>query len=737
MTAAQGPQPVIKQEQGSSAGLQAGTDTTLPAAAAQHTVSTAGTDSTAEVPVTTAAAPKAGRPQRRPRQKQQDAQLQESAQQEPPPAQEAAPSGQAPPAKRGARSTRSAGVSSAAANSAVCADQDPVPAGQTVAADTPAQPSAGLSGKPAQQQQAKQATQRSKRKAAAEKPASNGPKKRSMIRAVASAPVANYQQNIATMGLEPSAANMQATSYNVQHQLQEQRQAAAPAFVSFTALLQDDDLQQQEPCMPAQQQPQQQELCLAGAQAPQQEPGAQHAAVAPAQLTACMPVVCAQAVAAAPISTGAAASEAPAQLAPPAVAVPAVTAPAAVIVEVKSEQQALLQDSSAPSTTQQVSLQDSMQLQAGEGAQVAAEDDAMQAQQQEPKPADADVRAAVQGLENQMDQLQHKYAKPQVLLQAQESQQQDGEAQHTAAGASADSAANSEAAPAEQGSSISPDATVVLLQQQAACAAAAEAEAAATAAAMAAAAREHQQRIESAPVHKRAFEALVAAAAAEAEAAEAASGDEPAPKPPVGKKQRRGRGRSTPAAAAAAAAAAGTNGGAAAADACAYIAVPGQAVDAAEGAGFSQEEDPAALGKVGRLAEAVAAALAAAAAAGQDGSAAAAAAAAAAGTYEGALPDDRAPNGHAQDQFGAGYEGMFGWVEGAWDGSWEGNGYAEDGSMQGQGAQPQGDPQRAMKKRLAASESYKRKKEQEAQLNAYWAGLQVGVVWESSGVNTT
>jgi hypothetical protein len=225
------------------------------------------------------------------------------------------------------------------------------------------------------------------------------------------------------------------------------------------------------------------------------------------------------------------------------------------------------------------------------------------------------------------------------------------------------------------------------------------------------------------PLHKRAFEALVAAAAAEAEAAEAAGSEAAAPRPPVAKKQRRGRGRS----AAAAATAPGNTG--AAADACAYIAVPGQGPEAAAD-GIGQEDEAAAVAKVGRLAEAVAAALAAAAAAGGEGSAQAAAAAGAYGV-EGA--DANMLNGQAHDQYGAGFGGAYtGWAEGAWDGDWEGSGCTGEEGMHAcdleGGAQRPGDPQRAMKKRLAASESYKRKKEQEAQLTTYWSGLQVGCV---------
>jgi hypothetical protein len=280
---------------------------------------------------------------------------------------------------------------------------------------------------------------------------------------------------------------------------------------------------------------------------------------------------------------------------------------------------------------------------------------------------------------------------------------------------------------------LSPAAATVLLEQQAAQAAAAEAEAAAAAAALAAAALEHQQRIEHAPQHKRAFEALVAAAAVEAEAA--ASEDSSAGKPPSGKRQRRGKTRIAAAAAAAAAAAGATGGGHGhplGVDAYAYIAVPRQHVagaDARTAAAAAEEypqvEDAAAVPMVGRLAEAVAAALAAAAAAGQAG--ATDQHSSEEGLYEqGAGQNPSAMPGGQEGAGGFSPEagGFYGW-EGAWSGSWDGGveGMQQEGGVMQQ--QGRGDPHRAEKKRLAASESYKRKKEQEVQLNAYWLGLQV------------
>jgi hypothetical protein len=96
-----------------------------------------------------------------------------------------------------------------------------------------------------------------------------------------------------------------------------------------------------------------------------------------------------------------------------------------------------------------------------------------------------------------------------------------------------------------------------------------------------------------------------------------------------------------------------------------------------------------------------------------------------------------------QQQLAAAAAG-YGW-NGAWagDGAWEKAGFSaaaaaagggefedgEDGGLDGQ--QQAVDPERAVKKRLAASESYKRKKEQEVQLNTYFTSLQVGVVLES------
>ena len=273
---------------------------------------------------------------------------------------------------------------------------------------------------------------------------------------------------------------------------------------------------------------------------------------------------------------------------------------------------------------------------------------------------------------------------------------------------------------------LSPAAATVLLEHQAAQDAAAEAEAAAAAAALAAAALEHQQRIEHAPQHKRAFEALVAAAAVEAEAA--ASEDSSAGKPPSGKRQRRGKTRM--AAAAAAAAAGGGHGNQLGVDAYAYIAVPGQhgadagARTAAAAEEYPQVKDAAAVPMVGRLAEAVAAALAAAAAAGQAG--ATDQHSSEGGVYEQGTGQN--PSGMSGGQEGAGFSaeagGFYGW-EGAWSGSWDGGveGMQQEGGVMQQ--QGRGDPHRAEKKRLAASESYKRKKEQEVQLNAYWLGLQV------------
>lgn len=458
--------------------------------------------------------------------------------------------------------------------------------------------------------------------------------------------------------------------------------------------------QLQEPCLPAQKPPQQKQEQLPAA--------------AQVQVTECEPVVCTAAPMAAAAVTAAPVAAAAGTAAPVAVAAGAAAVDAAGTAQVKPEPQLLLQDSDAITLLQEPTAQHTEQNQAADALVAAEAGD--QPQQPVVAAADTDMCITVQGLEDQLHHLQHQYTEQQLLLQQ---QHQTQGLQAAAAGILADTAAAMADAYAQDGSSNSPDATVVLLQQQAAQAAVAEAEAAAAAAAIAAATMEHQQRIESAPLHKRAFEALVAAAAAEAEAAEAAESEAPAPRPPVAKKQRRGRGRS----ALAALTAPGDTG--AAADACAYIAVPGQGPEGAAD-GYEQEDEAATVAKVGRLAEAVAAALAAAAAAGGEGSAQAAAAAAA-GAYglEGA--DASMPNGQAHDQYGAGFDGAYGgWGEGAWDGDWEGSGYTGEDSMQEGGVQRPGDPQRAMKKRLAASESYKRKKEQEANLTTYWSGLQVG-----------
>jgi hypothetical protein len=332
------------------------------------------------------------------------------------------------------------------------------------------------------------------------------------------------------------------------------------------------------------------------------------------------------------------------------------------------------------------------------------------------------AHTVVQGFEVQLTHLQDEYAKQLLHQQAVQDTAND---QHAAA-AGANILQDTQAGMHDQQTNSGAAGDAAMQAQPHGAMQPGSAEAAATV--MLAAAQGHQQRIKEMPMHKRAFEALIAAAAVTEEAEAAASSDGGVPRPRT-KKQRRSRAKPAAAAAAPAGAAPG-----AAVDALAFVAVPeGQVATGAAAAAQGAGDDAEAVVKVGRLAEAVAAALAAAAGGQADATGQTPAAAAA---FAADAADDAAQGAADQQQYAAGY----GW-DGSWagDGSWDGTGFSaaaaaagggefEDGEEGGlDGQQRAVDPERALKKRLAASESYKRKKEQEVQLNAYWTSLQVGV----------
>jgi hypothetical protein len=352
--------------------------------------------------------------------------------------------------------------------------------------------------------------------------------------------------------------------------------------------------------------------------------------------------------------------------------------------------------------------------------------------------------AVVVGLEQQLGHLQQKYLQQQQEVGQGQQQVGQGQLQHE------------QDQQEQQQADMQEDAQQQLHQFRQQAAAQAASQGASKAAAWEVTVSEQQQRLQHVPLHSRAFEALVAAAAA-TEEAEAVAGpldvvqdaqqQQQLPHRPPAKRQCRGKLQQVAAAAAAAADLPPADAGQvldqgvhaeqAEADAAAAAAAVA-AVEAATAAAVEQQYlplDPAAVVDAAKLADAVTAALAAAAA-GQAMAAAHGAAphvdpaAAAAAGVQGL------DMGYDLHQAAAAYGSLTAcYSSGQHDSSWNDSSSAgmgmlqdyEPGDQSGGAQQLPANPVRAMKKRLAASESYKRKKDKELHLSMYSTQLKVCV----------